>query len=174
MDIFVSYTIRDGIMNAAVLRRVEETLSRAGEPFIDALHNRAVCPQREVELALNRAAVLCVCWTPAFPLSRWACWELSLALRRQKPVVWVDLSAGNIDDDVGWCEAVRHIQNLARYPNLESEIPFASTHSRRLIYAQKSRTRYETQTVAHADRGIMRRSPLLLRSSWKPLLLRSA
>jgi hypothetical protein len=87
MDVFVSYTLRDDILNPGKLRLMELEVARWGNPYIDLLHNRSADPQRYVIEMLNRASILLACITPKFWESEWVRLELSIARQRRIPII---------------------------------------------------------------------------------------
>jgi hypothetical protein len=89
MKIFVSYTLRDRILNISKLRKMESLLSQFGTPYIDLLHNKSLTPQTYVISMLEQSSVLCAYLTPGFLESEWVQLELELAYKNQIPVLWV-------------------------------------------------------------------------------------
>jgi hypothetical protein len=90
MNIFVSYTTRDGVLDGNKLRFLEARLSRYGRAYIDLLHNHSRSPQAHVIKTLMGASVLCACVTPGFYDSEWVQIELLVARLRGIPVVPVE------------------------------------------------------------------------------------
>jgi hypothetical protein len=90
MKIFVSYTLRDGILNPHILREVELVLAKMGTPYIDVLHNRSYYPQAHVVKMLNQASVLFACLTPEILKSNWVQFELMVARTRGIPILAFD------------------------------------------------------------------------------------
>lgn len=87
MRIFLSYTLRDGHLTAAALRRIEESLNEHGLTYVDALHNPGVAPQQHVIEELTKADLVVICLTPGVLESEWVQFELDLARRRQIPIL---------------------------------------------------------------------------------------
>lgn len=87
MDIFVSYTLRDGVLNERELHRIYLALRGSGEPYVDVLHNRSSDRQAHVDDKLNHAGLLVACITPGFLDSEWVQYELAIATRRGIPIV---------------------------------------------------------------------------------------
>lgn len=79
---FLSYTMRDGVLNPSHLEEIAERLKSAHEfVYVDLLHNDSHLPQEHVEDALRRSSTLYLVETPAALSSHWVRRELSLAGR---------------------------------------------------------------------------------------------
>jgi hypothetical protein len=91
MRIFVSYTMRDGVLTLAQLRSLEVAISQAGVPYIDVLHNRSSDRQRFVQHMLSSADALLACITGGFFQSPWVRFEIAMGLKRNIPIVFLDL-----------------------------------------------------------------------------------
>lgn len=90
MNIFFSYTMRDGVLSRKALQVIEERLSYLGRPYIDILHNSSWFPQTYVEKKLRSADLLVACATKGLLLSPWVQLELTTAYRSHIPVALVD------------------------------------------------------------------------------------
>ena len=90
MNIFVSYTLRDGLLNPGLLSGLEYLLSEVGTPYIDILHNNSPRPQEHVMAMLNEASVFCACVTPGFHQSEWVRLECAMARKLNLPVMKLD------------------------------------------------------------------------------------
>ncbi len=90
MDIFVSYTLKDHVLNPHRLRYVGSALTRLGAPYIDVLHNRSENPQEYVISMLEQTSIMCVCITPKLLTSKWVQFELGTALNRGIPIYGFD------------------------------------------------------------------------------------
>lgn len=94
MNIFVSYTLQDGVLDARYLRYIEKYLTGFGKPYIDLFHNiDNVDPQSYVVQMLHQASVLCALITPDFYLSKWTQLELNTARKRNIPILILDIQA---------------------------------------------------------------------------------
>jgi hypothetical protein len=82
MKIFVSYTLRDGILTATTLQEVEAIVAQLGDPYIDLLHNQSINRQAQVVAMLEQASALYACVTPGFLRSEWVQFELAMARMR--------------------------------------------------------------------------------------------
>jgi hypothetical protein len=91
MKIFVSYTLRDGILNMQRLKGIESILKQFGDPYIDLLHNQSLNPQRHVVTMLYKSSVLLAFLTPRFYESNWVQLELMIAKIRGIPIINLDL-----------------------------------------------------------------------------------
>lgn len=87
MKVFVSYTLRDSIMNRQLLTAIEQELSAISAPYIDLLHNRGPNHQAAVFAALRESSLVLACITPGFFHSPWVKLELATARNRGTPIV---------------------------------------------------------------------------------------
>lgn len=108
MRIFVSYTMRDGVLDAMALSRIERRLAVIGKPYIDLLHNNSPDPQQHVMQMLRQSAVLCVCLTPASYASEWFQLEVKTAAQQGKPIIELKFMDGDTDS-VNWQTVRRSI-----------------------------------------------------------------
>ncbi len=93
MNIFVSYTLRDGVLNMSKLRQIETFLSQYGNPYIDLLHNNIQAHPSCVISALKQSSILCAYVTPGFLNSKWVQFELSLAQKYDIPLLWCNVNS---------------------------------------------------------------------------------
>ena len=91
--IFVSYTQRDSLVTNASLARIRPLVAAYGDAYIDALDNRSDDPQQHVLATLSKADAVFAIVTPQLFLSRWVRLELSVAIERELPIVFVSASA---------------------------------------------------------------------------------
>ncbi len=84
--IFVSYTMRDGLLSHRILEAIEEGLSPYGRVFIDALHNIAAKRQECVIEELLGASAVVLVSTPGAACSPWVQLELALATAGRIPI----------------------------------------------------------------------------------------
>jgi hypothetical protein len=115
MIIFVSYTLRDGMIEPAFLSRGAEVMSEVGQPFVDLLHNDSPDPQGLVLRRLAEASCFCALWTRGFCGSIWTRLEWRLALERGIPVVVLDLTEG--PPGTGFWEETVRLLRLVRQTN---------------------------------------------------------
>lgn len=87
MNIFVSYTLRDNILNIPKLRSISSILYLIGNPYIDILHNKSKDPQNHVIDKLINSSILISCITPSFFQSEWVQLELKIAKDKNIPIV---------------------------------------------------------------------------------------
>jgi hypothetical protein len=90
MNIFVSYTLRDGWLDVKQLKTIELALAGFGNPYIDIIHNRSYHRQSFVVRMLHSAELLVACWTRDFFVSPWVRFELYAARQRQIPIIVLD------------------------------------------------------------------------------------
>ena len=91
MNIFMSYTLRDRILDVPSLRRLEGCLSTFGDTYVDALQGHSRAPQSRVLEMLRNADLFVACCTPRFFASKWVRVELMHARALQIPVFAFDL-----------------------------------------------------------------------------------
>ena len=90
MLIFVSYTLRDGVLSKSVLHALREALSEYADTYVDVLDNKAPDPQAHVLTMLQRADLILACETPQFYQSEWTQLELAFAEQRNIPIYRID------------------------------------------------------------------------------------
>jgi hypothetical protein len=86
MLIFVSYTLRDGVLSKESLTSLRGELSTYADTYVDILDNKAPDPQAHVLAMLQKADVLLVCETRGFYMSKWTQLELAVAKQRNIPI----------------------------------------------------------------------------------------
>jgi|GEM_PF-1831314 hypothetical protein len=91
MNIFVSYTLKDGLLSVNILQHYEKILSGFGNPYIDILHNNSLNPQEYVIRMLQESTIFCALITPKYFESNWVQIELNIATWKRIPVVVIDL-----------------------------------------------------------------------------------
>jgi hypothetical protein len=91
MRVFVSYTLRDGVLSACVLAELASRMRDFCSPYVDIVHNRSENPQAHVLRQLSECEVVLACMTPGFLASPWVGLELSLAQARACPIVPIDI-----------------------------------------------------------------------------------
>ena len=104
MNIFVSYTLRDGLLNPGLLSGLESLLSEMGTPYIDILHNNSPHPQQYVMKKLNEASLFCACMTPGFLRSEWVRMECATASQLDLPTIALDCGALATNSTRKWLE----------------------------------------------------------------------
>jgi hypothetical protein len=87
MRIFVSYTLKDTIINRKSLCMVSGLLMSCGKPFIDHLHNNSSNRQFRVSQELHSADVLIFLDSNSAKESKWVCWELKQAQNLNIPII---------------------------------------------------------------------------------------
>ena len=97
---FISYTLRDRVLNPLLLADLESLLSKVGTPYIDILHNNSPHPQEHVMQMLNEASIFFACVTPQFYQSVWVRLEYATACKLGLPIIALDwrslVSSGNL------------------------------------------------------------------------------
>ncbi|MGS0695388.1 hypothetical protein [Shewanella sp. 0m-4] len=89
MNIFVSYTTRDKIINRQLLEDASEVLSTYGNFYIDLLHNDSLDKQAHVRHMLSQSNLLVLIESCSIKESSWVQWELREAERIGIPVLYV-------------------------------------------------------------------------------------
>lgn len=94
MRTFLSYTVRDGLVDRVRLRQVASVLETFSSPYIDLLEHRCGGHQPSVWKALEQMDALVLCVTPRVFRSPWVIAEYAAAIRLGVPIyafVWTDL-----------------------------------------------------------------------------------
>lgn len=89
MNIFVSYTTRDAMIDRQLLEDASEVLCTYGNFYIDLLHNDSKDKQAYVVHMLSQSNVLVLIESFSVKESRWVQWELREADRLKIPVLYV-------------------------------------------------------------------------------------
>lgn len=89
MNIFVSYTIKDGALSTNKLRQLENLLSTFSKPYIDLLHNRSLSPQEYVLEMLKKSDAILALVTKEYFDSEWVRVEINTAISLNIPVFYV-------------------------------------------------------------------------------------
>lgn len=89
MNIFVSYTTRDKVIDRQLLEDASEVLSAYGNIYIDLLHNDSKNKQAHVGHMLSQSDVLVLIESCSIKESTWVQWELCEAERIGIPVFYI-------------------------------------------------------------------------------------
>lgn len=84
--IFVSYTVRDGLVTTFELNLLYRKLRRLGHIYIDLLHNDSEDKQDRVKSELLSSDIVLLLVTPAIGCSPWVAWELAFASEHGIPI----------------------------------------------------------------------------------------
>lgn len=95
MKVFLSYTIRDGLINKHLLQLLDCEISRECDIYIDLLHNRSATPQDEVIKQLVSSDILIQIATPSIDDSNWASLEVNLAEKQKIKTCFVEYFQSN-------------------------------------------------------------------------------
>ena len=90
MRMFISYTLRDRVLNPLLLAQLESVLSQVGIPYIDILHNSSPHPQKYVMRMLSESSIFVACVTPQFYQSEWVQLEYKMARKLGLPIISLD------------------------------------------------------------------------------------
>ena len=93
MNIFFSYTVRDGMVTRDHLRQVAERLQKFSSPYMDLLEHRCGGHQPSVIKAIWEADVFLLCVTPYIFRSPWVALECAIAQKRGIPVYATSLAS---------------------------------------------------------------------------------
>lgn len=85
--IFVSYTIRDGIIDIEFLLNVEKSMKGLGKPFIDLIHNDSLDKQARVLNELVNSDIFVLLKTKETLNSEWVEKEVSIADEIEIPIL---------------------------------------------------------------------------------------
>ncbi|MDD2776945.1 MAG: hypothetical protein PHU06_13395 [Gallionella sp.] len=93
MNVFVSYTRRDGLVTVDLLTVVHARLSKVCTPFIHALEESNLKHQQlAVIRAIFRSHLIVLIVSPAIKQSPWVRLELFLAKLLLRPIISIDVS----------------------------------------------------------------------------------
>jgi|SRR5690348_1505803 hypothetical protein len=88
MNVFVSYTLDDGMVTDSLLQRLHTYLSGICSPFIHAVEQRRMgCQQLGVLRALLRSDVILLVESPSVRRSRWVRLEMWVGRLLLRPVI---------------------------------------------------------------------------------------
>lgn len=94
MNIFVSYSRRDGIVTTTLLRHLHSHLSEICTPFIHALEEHKIRHQQlAVVKAIFRCKLIILLVSPASRRSPWVRLELWIGRMLLRPIVTIDALA---------------------------------------------------------------------------------
>lgn len=89
MNIFVSYTTRDKVIDRQLLEDASEVISGYGKFYIDLLHNDSQNKQAHVGHMLSQSDILVLIESCSIKESSWVQWELCEAERIGIPVLYI-------------------------------------------------------------------------------------
>lgn len=90
IKVFVSYTIRDGIVNKTILEKIYSEISKTSNSFIDLLHNKSVDKQKRVLDELTQSNVILLIITESTYDSKWVLKEIDLAEELNIPIIYLE------------------------------------------------------------------------------------
>ncbi|MEN9865648.1 MAG: hypothetical protein RL748_1238 [Pseudomonadota bacterium] len=91
MNVFVSYTRRDGVVTLDMLKRLHSHLLGVCTPFVHAIEQPTIKHQQlSVFLALFRAHIVILIISPGIYLSPWVRLELFVARLLLRPIISID------------------------------------------------------------------------------------
>ena len=93
MNVFFSYTVRDGMITRNQLRQVAERLQNFSSPYVDLLEHRCGGHQPSVIKALWEADAFLLCVTPYVFCSPWVALEYAIAHKRGIPIYATSLAS---------------------------------------------------------------------------------
>lgn len=93
MNIFLSYTVRDGMLTRDRLRRIAKGLQEFSSPYVDLLEHRCGGHQPSVRNALLNADAFLLCMTPRVFYSPWVALEYTIALQQGIPIYAMSLAS---------------------------------------------------------------------------------
>lgn len=87
LKVFISYTLRDGIVRRTFLLNLEKYIKQWCKPFIDLLHNDSVDRQSRVYMELLNSDFLLLIKTNETFKSEWVRREISMANKMKIPII---------------------------------------------------------------------------------------
>ncbi len=91
MNVFVSYSRRDGFVNMTMLTNLHKRLSETSEPFIHAIEEPNLKHQQlAVLMALFRCNLIVLLVSPASEKSPWVWLEIFLGRLLMRPIITID------------------------------------------------------------------------------------
>lgn len=95
--VFLSYTLRDGIIDKSLLKSICELLSPTYDVFADAIHNDSVDKQKRVIDELHSSQYVVVLNTPLISESPWVNIEIDEANKMGIPILQVEVNSNFFD-----------------------------------------------------------------------------
>ena len=123
MNIFFSYTVRDGLVNVGHLRRITKRLEVFSRPYIDLLEHRCGGHQPSVRKAIYRADAFLLCVTPQIFDSPWVTAECITALKLGVPIYAASSSFWFSVNHPG--DIQRHLTNPCNQSRLALTVPLS-------------------------------------------------
>lgn len=93
MRVFISYSTRDGLMDAVTLGEVAGCLPESFNPFIDLFHNDSDDVQNRIRLEIVCCDLFLGLKSPAFFASPWVQFELQIARLCRKQIILLDVNS---------------------------------------------------------------------------------
>lgn len=87
INVFVSYTVRDGKVTIGLLKRIQTYLSKRSDPFVDALATSVKHPQLRIVWKLLRSDLVILIESPGIKSSPWVRLEVLLARLLLTPII---------------------------------------------------------------------------------------
>lgn len=88
---FVSYTIRDGLVNRELLTKIKTFYERFGSVFVDLLDNNSLNKQDRIFQEIEKADLLVLIKTPSIYKSPWVNLEIEKASLKKIPIEHLDI-----------------------------------------------------------------------------------
>lgn len=101
MRIFISYTLRDGVVDADFLNAVRQTQSSNFTTFIDIIDNDSVDVQSRIRSEIEYCDLFLILRTPSYRTSPWAIQEINWAREYGKLIKFHDVD--NTRNDFAGC-----------------------------------------------------------------------
>jgi len=95
MKVFVSYTIRDGLVDESILESIEKIIKPISSVYIDLLHNSSKHPQLNVVKQLSKSSHIVLLITPKIYQSPWVRFELFVAKIFRKKIIKIEIEEVN-------------------------------------------------------------------------------
>lgn len=92
MQVFISYTLKDGLVTRAKLQKIKKQISEFATCYIDILDNDSLNKQQRVFDELLKSNLLLVLVSPDIKRSKWVMMENEFAETNNIPIIKIDVS----------------------------------------------------------------------------------
>lgn len=99
MFVFVSYTLKDGVLTIDKLRKVKSIISIYTTCYIDILDNDSEDKQKRVISELKKSQLLIALLSPDIYKSEWVHKEYEIAKKNDIPIIEIDANDINTIED---------------------------------------------------------------------------
>jgi len=89
--IFISYTLKDGVINREFLEKLDDNLKNLGLVYIDLIHNDSNNKQARVVTELEKSDLLILIKTVNINNSEWVDFEINYAKNNNIPICKIEI-----------------------------------------------------------------------------------